>query len=170
MKYMDIVNGMELLPDDSISNPKAFDVWKEKDSKAFTIISLTIKDDQIGHIQGCTAAKEGWDKLSAVQDSIQMAGKMALRQRLVSSQLEEGGKLQEHIDFFRGIASKMKSLGDDMVGDKELVNRLFLSLPKSYEPMIMALQSMTEKLTLKLVSTRLIPEKKTRRMGQGHST
>ena len=142
-------------------------IWTEKDNKAFTIISLTIKDDQIRHIQACTSAKEAWDKLSAIHEGIGTTGKMVLRQRLVSTRLENGGRLQEHLDLFRTIASQMKTLGDE-IKDDELMNWLFISLPKSFEPMVMALQAQPT-LTFYFVTTRLIQEE-TRRMAKDHRT
>ena len=176
-KLMGVVDGSEPKPKDPDASDKdkeaaakkAVADWEEKDNKAFTIISLTIKDDQIGHIQGCRTAKEAWDKLSAVHEGIGVAGKMILRQRLASSRMEEGKRLQEHIDYFKGIASQMKSLGDTIT-DEELVNWLFISLPPSYEPLIMALQSMdSSNLTFDYVSTRLIQEE-TRRAARNHTS
>ena len=64
----------------------------------------------------------------------------------------------------------MTALGDE-IKDDELVNWLFISLPKSYEPLIMALQSATVdsgKLIFNFVSTRLIQEE-TRRKVKDHT-
>ena len=123
------------------ANQDAIRKWEDQNEKAFSIISVTIKDDQIGHIQDCTTSKEAWDKLAAVHQGIGIAGRMVLRQRLISLRLEEGcteETLRQHLDSYRTLVTQMKSLGE-VIEDGEPVNWLFISLPASFEPLVMAL-------------------------------
>ena len=83
--------------------------WEERDEKAFTLISVTIKDDQIGYIQTCTTSKEAWDKLAAVHQGIGSAGRMILRQRIINLRLEEGCSeegLRQQLGIYRSLSSK----------------------------------------------------------------
>ena len=50
--------------------------FKINDNKAFTIITLYIKDLQVPHIQQCTMGKETWDSPSRVHQGIGTIGRM----------------------------------------------------------------------------------------------
>lgn len=66
---------------------------------------------------------------------------MPIRQRLVSA------RLQEHLDFFRSISSQMKTLGEE-IKDDELVSWLFISLPKSYNPLVGIMATQAANVTI----------------------
>lgn len=160
---MGVVNRTEPKPTAEKEDPIAMKAWEDKDNEAFEIISSTIKDDQIGHIQACTSAKDAWNKLSAVHERIGQTGMAILCQRLISTKLEEGGSLQTHLNHFKSIAEQMKTLGTD-ISDEELITWLFISLPKSYGLMVMTFRLQDPKiLTFDFVSLNLIQEEAQRK-------
>ena len=114
-----------------------------KDDQAFTIITLNIKDSQIPYIQDAKTTKEAWTTLKEVHQGIGMNGRMVLMQCLWGLRMYEGEDMAQHLNLFREIANQLRSLSEDGKGmdDTELVTILTLSLPASYEPLVMALQS-----------------------------
>lgn len=56
--------------------------------RAFTIICFNIKDSQIPHIQASSNAKEAWEALAKVHQSIGSNGRMVLMQKLWSLHYE----------------------------------------------------------------------------------
>jgi len=111
--------------------------------QAFTIISLNIRDSQIPHIQSARNAKEAWDALAKFHQGIGSNGRMVLMQRLWSLHLKEGQDMSVHLNSFKELSTQIANLSSNGIGipDGDLVSMLSLSLPQSYEPLIMAVQS-----------------------------
>ena len=133
-----------------------------KDNQAFTIITLNIRDSQIPHIQKCSTAKQAWDALRAVHQGIGANGRMVLTQRLWALRLHEGDDMAAHLNGFREIANQIENLSSDdgtsQIQGVDLVSMLSVSLPDSYEPLVMALQSRSEALTFDFIAGRLLQE------------
>ena len=74
--------------------------------------------------------------------------------------------MASHLKEFRDLANQIANLpaGDDstQIQGVDLVSMLSLSLPDSYKPLIMALQSRSEELTFDFMAGRL-PQESTRR-------
>lgn len=139
-----------------------------KDDQAFTIITLNIKDSQIPHIQDATTVKEAWVSLKEVHQGIGTNGRMVLMQRLWALKMREGQDMAEHLNQFRELANQLQGLSTDGNGvdDGELLTILTLSLPESYEPLVMALQSRTDLITFDVMAGRLLQESARRHVGQ----
>ena len=139
-----------------------------KDDQAFTIITLNIKDSQIPYIQDATTTKEVWTALKEVHQCIGMNGRMILMQRLWGLRMLEGDDMAQHLNTFREMANQPRSLSQDGKGmdDSELVTILTLSLPQSYEPLVMALQSRSDTITFDLMAGRLLQESGRRQISQ----
>ena len=135
-------------------------VSNTKDDQAFTIITLNIKDSQIPYIQDMTTTKDAWAALKEVHQGIGMNGRMVLMQRLWSLKMVEGDDMAQHLNHFRELANQLRSLSVDGKGmdDSELVTILTLSLPESYEPLVMALQSRSDTVTFDTMAGRLLQE------------
>jgi len=138
------------------------------DNAAFTILTLNVKDSQITHIQERTTAKEAWEALRIVHLGIRASGRMVLMQRLWALRMVEGDDMAEHLNKFRELANQVESLSADSKGIKnnELITLLTLSLPESYKPIIMALQSRADKISFDIFSGRLLQESACRQVVQ----
>lgn len=134
--------------------------WKAKDNKAFTIISLTVRDSQIGHIQTCETAADAWTILKEIHQGIGSNGRMVLTQRLTSIRFHEGssGSMQKHIDQFRAIKDQLQELGKEL-NDADLVNYVMICLFRSYSPLIMTFNALrNETRTFDFIAIRLLQE------------
>ena len=143
-----------------------------KDDQAFTIVTLNIKDSQIPYIQDATTTKEAWAALKEVHQGIGMNGKMVLMQRLWGLKMVEGEDMAKHLNQCRELSNQLRSLSVDGKGmeDSELVTILTLSLPESYEPLVMALQSRSDTITFDTMAGRLLQEAGRRHIGQANQT
>ena len=87
---------------------------------------------------------------------------MILTQRLWSLRLKEGEDMAFHLNVFREIANQIENLsngdGGSQIRGVDLISMISLSLPDSYEPLIMALQSRREELTFDFMAGRLLQE------------
>ena len=133
-----------------------------KDNQAFTIITTNLRDSQIPHIQKCVMGKQAWDELRAVHQGIGAKSRMVLTQRLWALRLHQGGDMAVHLNNFREIANQIEYLSSDdgtsQIQGVVLVSMLSVSLPESYEPLVMALQSRSETLTFDFIAGRLLQE------------
>ena len=143
-------------------------VSSTKDDQAFTIITLNIKDSQIPHIQNSRTAKEAWSALKEVHQGIGTNGRMVLMQRLWGLKMSEGQDMAQHLNQFRELANQLRGLTTEgkEIDDSELVTILTLSLPESYEPLVMALQSRADLVTFDIMAGRLLQESARRHVGQ----
>jgi len=143
-------------------------VSSTKDDQAFTIITLNIKDSQIQYIQNATTAKEAWAALKEVHQGIGLSGKMVLMQRLWALKMSEGQDMSQHLNNFRELANQLRGLSTEgkEVDDGELLTILTRSLPESYEPLVMALQSRSDLITFDIMAGRLLQESARRQVGQ----
>jgi len=139
--------------------------------QAFTIISLTIRDSQIPQIQAATSTKEAGGGLAKVHQGIGSNGRMVHMQRLWSLHLKEGQDMSAHVNTFKEPSTQVANLSSDGVGipDSDLVSMLSLSLPQSYEPLIMAVQSRADVITFDFLTGRLLQEA-TRRQAASSTT
>ena len=133
---------------------------KRVNDQAFTIISLNIRESQIPNIQSARTAKDAWNALAKVHQGIGLNGRMILMQRLWSLHVKKGQDMPAHLNNFKELSTQVANLSSDGIGipDSDLVSMLSLSLPHSYEPLIMAVQSRADTITFHFLSGRLLQE------------
>ena len=143
-------------------------ITASKDNQAFTIITLNIKDSQILYIQDATTTQEAWKSLKEVHQGIGMNWRIVIMQRLWGLKMRETDDMVEHLNQFRELANQLRGLSNDGKGmeDSELTTILTLSLPESYEPLIMALQSRSDTITFDTMAGRLLQESGRRHINQ----
>ena len=97
-----------------------------------------------------------------MHQGISANGRMVLTQRLWALRLPEGEDMTAHLNSFREMANQIENLSSDdgtsQIQGVDLVSMLSVSLPDSYEPLSMALQSRTETLTFDFIAGRLLQE------------
>jgi len=157
LKEKGLASALKEVPSDDNSDTAA---RERVNDQAFTIISLNIRDSQIPHIQAARNAKEAWEALAKVHQGIGSNGRMVLMQRLWSLHLKEGQDMSAHLNSFKELSTQVANLSSDGVGipGGDLVSMLSLSLPQSYEPLIMAVQSRADTISFDFLSGRLLQE------------
>ena len=73
-------------------------------------------------------------------------GRIVLMQRLWGLHLKEGQDMSAHLNSFKELSTPVANLSSNgiRIRDRDLVSMLSLSLPPSYEPLIMAVQSRSD--------------------------
>ena len=81
-------------------------------------------------------------------------------QRLWALMMVEGDDMAEHLNKFKELASQVESPSANGRGmeDNELVTLLSLSVPESYEPIILALQSRADDVSFYIFTSKLLQE------------
>ena len=143
-----------------------------KDDRPFTIITLNIKDSQIPYIQDARTTKEAWTALKEAHQPIGMNGRMVLMQHLWALKMAEGADMAQYLNQFRELANQLRGLSVKGKGmdDSQLVTILTLSLPGSYELLVMALQSRSDTTTFDMMAGRLLQESGRRQISHATQT
>jgi len=93
-------------------------------------------------------------------------------QHLWGLKMTEADDMAQHLNQFRELGNQLLGLSADAKGmdDGEFVTILTLSLPVSYEPLVMALQSRTYTITFDMMAGRLLHESGRRHISQVSQT
>lgn len=133
--------------------------WLRKDEEAFSIIGLSIEDDQIIHIRNEKTAVGAWNKLKEYHEKATLSNKVHLMRKICMLKMDEGGSVPDHINQMRELFEKLKSISDDELTEPWSVAMLLSSLPRGYDTLITALEARKEEeLTFAFVQQKLIAE------------
>lgn len=140
------------------------DDWRNRDDKARATIGLLVEDNQLIHVREVTTAKEAWDSLKGYHEKTTLSTKVFLLKSAVNQKLDDGGDMEEHVSTILDKFNKYAAVGEPLTDSLQIAIMLG-SLPSSYDTLVTALESRSEKeLTLALVKGKLIDEHK-RRLG-----
>lgn len=134
--------------------------WEEKDQLALSQIALTVSDSVVGHVRNARTSAEAWTKLCSVFEQRGLAAQVFLRRKLVNIKLNGGGSMLDHINTVRELSEQLNAIGAP-VGDGELAITLLGSLPDTYDPLIISLESRSaQDVTFDGVAARLLAEER----------
>lgn len=143
--------------------------WIRKDEKAFSIIGLSIEDDQIVHIRNEKTAVGAWNELKQYHEKATLSNKVHLNRQICTTKMDEGGSVLEHINRMQDLFVNLKNISDAEVSESWSVAMLLSSLPRSYDTLITALEARKEdELTFAFVQQKLIAEFERRINGDGN--
>ena len=150
-----------LVTGDDSSRVKLLD-WTRKDNTALAQIALTVGTNELVHIKAAKSSSEAWIKICAVFEQKGFHSKIFLRRKFLNAKLTEGTRMQTHINYITGLAEQLNAIGAT-VTDDDIGMTLLTSLPDSYDPLIMALESRPiNELTSEFIAGRLLEEEKRR--------
>ncbi|GBO07412.1 Retrovirus-related Pol polyprotein from transposon TNT 1-94 [Araneus ventricosus] len=145
-----------LIEDDTPSQPD--ERYIKKDRQARAIINLCIEDSQIIHIKYETTAKATWNKLKTIHERSNLSSKLFLLRKLYATKMSEDGNMNEHIAQMLELIDKLKAVGEE-IKDDHIAALLLVSVPKSYDTLITALEARPEnELTPELIKNKLTDE------------
>ncbi|GBN42341.1 Retrovirus-related Pol polyprotein from transposon TNT 1-94 [Araneus ventricosus] len=130
-----------LIEDDTPSQPD--EKYIKKDRQARAIINLCIEDSQIIHIKYETTAKATWNKLKTIHERSNLSSKLFLLRKLYATKMSEDGNMNEHIAQTLELIDKLKTVGEE-IKDDHIAALLLVSVPKSYDTLITALEARPE--------------------------
>lgn len=113
---------------------------------------------QLEYVKDKITAKDMFDNLAAVFERKSITGQLLLRKQLLTMKMHEGENINDHFLNFDKKIRDLKSI-DATMEEMDVICHLLLTLPKSYDNLITALETMNPKdLTLDFVKSRLLDE------------
>ena len=132
--------------------------WTVKDEAAQAEIGLLVEDSQLRLIRNAKSAREQWNILKEYHQKATLSGRMALNRRFFRTVLPENGDMVDHIATLSEYVDRLAGFGQ-IIPDDVIVGVLLSSVPESYDTLIMALESRSDKdLTADVVKGKLIDE------------
>jgi hypothetical protein len=160
-----IVDGSEPCPNDAEDALS----WAKKDGKALSTIYLSTKRSEKNDLSECKTSAEAWKKLSNVYEKKGLQTQILLSRNFLNSKYLETDTMKSYISRVMAIVEQMNAIGAK-VGDKEIAFTLLRGLPKSYDSLIMSLESREDELTTEYVRKRLMEEEDRRKEDHAESS
>lgn len=133
--------------------------WKKRDAKAKAVIGLTLSDDHLDHVRGVSTAAEMWNAITNVFQRRTLMNIVRARRDFYSAQMGDDERVLVYINRVRQLAADLKSM-DVAVEDEDVAMSILSGLSERFEPLIVAIDTMTgdRELTLEFVKSRLLQE------------
>lgn len=130
----------------------------KNEKKCKSILVKHIGDDILEHIKDKATAKAIYDTLGEVFERKTVSGQLFLRKKLLTLKYSDDKDIKDHILEFDKTVRELKSIGAKLE-NLDVVCHLLLTLPKSYESLVTALETLQpNQLTLEFVKSRLLDE------------
>lgn len=144
-----------------VTDPKpttADATWVETDAKAQAVIGLALEDTQLIHVMTKKTAKEMWDALKDYHERASLSSIIHVVRQLITIRMTEDGNMAEHLKEMTALRLRLTALGEE-VKDNWFVALMLSSLPRSYDGLIVALESRPDAdLTVDFVKGKLLDE------------
>lgn len=152
-----LLDELELL--DVIENPPPAPVteeWNKRDKAAKHAIMQYLSDSFINFASREYTAKRVLEKLDETYEVKSVQSQLSLRRRLLGLKLQSGTALKDHLKEYEKIISDLIASGA-RVEEADKISHLFMTLPKSYDSIVTALEASTnEQLNLSFVKKKLL--------------
>lgn len=137
----------------------------KNEKKCKSILIKHIGDNYLEYVKDKETAKGIYDTLGEVFERKTISGQLYLRKKLLTLKYNDNENMNDHILEFDKTVRELKSIGAKME-DLDIVCNLLLTLPRSYDTIVTALETMKpEALTLEFVKSRLLDEYTKRNSG-----
>lgn len=139
------------------SKEKKIADFQKKDRKCKSIITQFLSDSHLEYVKDKYTAQEMWESLSKTFQRKGIANQLYLRKQLLQLKVDDDKSLTLHFLTFDGIIRKLKGCGANLE-EIDIICHLLLTLPKSYEMVVTAIETLGNDLTLEYVKGRLLDE------------
>ena len=146
-----IVSGTETAPAEGDGRPK----FLARRDRALATIVLAVEPSLLYLIGDPEDPVAVWGKLQNQFQKKTWANKLALRRRLHSLQLKNGGSVQDHIKAMTELFNELAIVGDAMEEEDRVVY-LLASLPDSFNTLVTALEASEDVPKMEVVTERLL--------------
>lgn len=142
---------------------------KKEEKQCISIIVQSVHDSQLEFIKDKKTAKEMFDGLSKIFERKSLASQMMYRRQALTMKMQSNESMSEHFLNFDKVIRNLKSTGAN-VEENEVICYLFLTMPKAYENIVTALETINPtELTLDFAKSRFLDEFNKRTGGQSNS-
>lgn len=144
------------------ANDEAKKVFKTANDKAVATIILAVQSSQLHHIKGIESARGVWNKLREVHLPNTPVRKITLCKKLLSLKMMESEKMNDFLDKFVDLTTKLNETGL-VIQDELLTVILLSSLPESYENFIIAMETRDHMPSIHALKHKLLEESERRK-------
>jgi hypothetical protein len=131
---------------------------KKNEKKCISILVQTLHDSQLENVKDKTTAKDMFDALESLFVRKTISSQLLLRKQLLTMEYDDVEDINDHLLNFETKIRELKATGTKLE-DLDVVVHLLLTLPKSYDNLVTALETMDPKnLSLEFVKNRLMDE------------
>ena len=140
--------------------------WIRGDAKAKAVIGLTLSDDYLQHLRGCSSARETWEAITNVFERHTLLNNLAARRQFYTVSMLPSEKVLVFINRVKQLAATLQSMSVE-IDDKEIAMAVLNGLPPRFHSLIVALDAPGNEdkvFGLEFVNSRLLQEEGTTRM------
>ncbi|CDF33464.1 unnamed protein product [Chondrus crispus] len=111
--------------------------WIRGDAKAKAVIGLTLSDDYLQHVRGCSSAKETWEAILNVFERHTLLNKLSARRDFYTVSMLPSEKVLVFINRVKQLAARLQSMSVE-IDDKEIAMAVLNGLPPRFDNLITA--------------------------------
>ena len=115
----------------NVTNQKAINLWKKKDTQARLILMTTISPREQQAFVNCRSAFAIWTKLAAQHMQNASASTHVLQANFFHYQYVKGHTIMQHITAIEGMAQQLDDLNQSM-SLSQIMTKIVSTLPSSY--------------------------------------
>lgn len=138
----------------AVVNPAA--ATPEIEEKAYSLIKLFLKNNQLASVRGVNTAAAVWERLRVKHHRSTASSKLQLREKLATLRMEPGESLESYWDRGRDLWNSM-ILAGDTVQELDITMALLRGLPKEYRSYKHSMDARVPGLQLDEVLSDLLP-------------
>ena len=131
---------------------------RRQNERALAKICLSVRPELYSIVSMCETSKDAWFKLEKIFEQKGLQRKIQLWKELLNLKFDCCKNVQDFLNKVSTIEMQLSVMGASIPED-ELAVMVLMKLPESYQPLVVTLESLeSEKLTMDLVSSRLLQE------------